>query len=257
MSARAIETLQSVDYILCEDTRRAHKLKAHFSLTAPLISFHEHNEQKRIPQIVSRMQKGKTFALISDAGAPLVSDPGLGLVRELIRLEIPFTCVPGPSAVITALLLSGFTPQPFLFYGFLPVKAAERKRTLEELHQFHGCAVILFESPERVVSLVREIGERLGDRDIAICREMTKIHEDILRGKPSELLPRIVSRKLIGEFTIVIAPGEAPTSEMSEESIRARFEQLLKEGSSRKDALKKLAKESGRSRNDLYALLLK
>ena len=232
-------------------------MKARFSLAPALISFHEHNEKKRIPQILSRMEKGKTFALISDASAPLVSDPGLALVRELIRKGIPFTCVPGPSAVITALLLSGFSSQPFLFCGFPPVKGDERKREMQGLRQLHRYTLIFFESPERTVSLVREIGELLGDREIAICREMTKLHEEVLRGRPSELLPQIVTRKLVGEVTIVVAPGEAPLSEMSEESIRARFEQLLKDGLSLKESLKKLAKESGRARNELYDLLLK
>jgi 16S rRNA (cytidine1402-2'-O)-methyltransferase len=232
-------------------------LKAHFALKPRLISFHEHNEQKRIPQILSRIERGKTFALISDAGAPLVSDPGFALVRELISRRVPFTCVPGPSAVITALLLSGFPPQPFIFCGFLPIKTAERKREMQALQHLHGHTLILFESPERVVSLVREIGELLGDRAIAICREMTKLHEEVLRGRPSELLPQIVGRKLIGEFTIVVAPGEEPVSRMSDDSIRARFEQLLKEGFNRKDALKKISKESGRSRNNLYNLLIK
>lgn len=245
-----------MDYILCEDTRRAQKLKNHFSLRPRLVSFHEHNEKTRVPKVIALMQRGKTFALISDAGAPLISDPGLHLVSEMIRNGLTYTYVPGPSAVIAALVLSGFPGQPFSFFGFLAVSPSARTRSIQQMATLTSHTLILFESPERVVSLVREIGEVCGDRRIAICREMTKLHEEVLRGTVSELLPQLVSRKLQGEFTVVIAPGEAPATQMTDESIRARYAQLVSEGYSRRDALKKLVKESGRSRNDLYRLIM-
>jgi 16S rRNA (cytidine1402-2'-O)-methyltransferase len=245
------------DYVLCEDTRRARKLKMRFGVKVRLISFHEHNEKTRIPKILALMEAGKTFALISDAGTPLLSDPGLRLVRAMIEAGLPFTCIPGPSAATTALVLSGFETQPFSFFGFLPVAAAGRKSILTKMAALSDHTLIVYESPNRIVGLLREIGETLGDRRVAVCREMTKLHEEVIRGSVSEVLAQLSSRSILGEFTVVIARGEEEAVVMSDESIRTRFEQLQKQGFSRKDALKKLVKESGRSRNDLYQLLLR
>ncbi len=257
ITLRALEALQQADYILCEDTRRAAKLKSHFSLKPRLISFHEHNEKGRIPKILSLMNEGKTFALISDAGSPLLSDPGLNLVQRLIQLGIPFTCVPGASAVQTALVLSGLPVIPFSFFGFLPSSPGARKKMLANLLNLQGHTFVLFESPDRMVGLLREIGEVLGNREAAVCREMTKLHEEVIRGKISEILSTLSGRKLQGEFTLVVAPGEAAPVQMTDEDVASRFEQLQKEGLSRKDALKKLTRESGRHRKDLYTLLMK
>jgi 16S rRNA (cytidine1402-2'-O)-methyltransferase len=257
-SIRAQKILRSVDYVLCEDTRRARKLKVRFSFDAPLVSFHEHNEKSRIPKILSLMKNGKRFALISDAGSPLVSDPGLLLVRRMWEEGLQWTFIPGANAVIAALILSGIQPQPFTFYGFLPAQASRRREILQQLNNISGHTLIFFESPDRVLGLLRELGETLGDRQIAVCREMTKLHEEVLRGFISELLQTLASRKLQGEFTVVVAPGTAaPSVEMNEEVLRSRLAQLEKEGYSRKDSLRKLARESGRSRNELYRLLMK
>ena len=138
-----MHALEEADYVLCEDTRRARKLKVHFGLKARLVSFHEHNENTRIPKILSSMEAGKTFALISDAGTPLVSDPGLRLVHAIIEAGLPFTCIPGPSAATTALVLSGFETQPFSFFGFLPVAATARKSTLTRMAALSGHTLIL------------------------------------------------------------------------------------------------------------------
>jgi 16S rRNA (cytidine1402-2'-O)-methyltransferase len=257
ISLRGLEILQQVDYILCEDTRRGKKLKSHFGLKPRLVSFHEHNERIRIPKVLSLIAKGKTFALISDAGMPLVSDPGYLLVQEWIRHDIPFTCVPGANAVTTALVLSGFPPQPFFFQGFLSSREGERRKALEKIRELQSQTIVLFESPERIVGLLREIVECIGDREVAVCRELTKLHEEVLRGKASEILDRLVSRNIRGEFTVVIAPEKAAIAAVSDETVRQRFAQLQQEGLNRKDALKKLAKETGRSRNDLYDLLMK
>lgn len=257
LSARALEVLNSVDYILCEDTRRAQKLKTHFAFNPRLVSFHEHNERSRIPAVLSRMKRGKTFALISDAGTPLISDPGLQLVQEMIRENLQFSFVPGPSAVQSALVMSGFRTYPYYFYGFLPVKPGDRTAAIEQISMLRDCTIVLFESPKRILGLVREVGEKLGDRPIAVCRELTKLHEEVIRGNVSEILDRLASRKLLGEFTLVISPGQAGPAVMTVESIRARFDHLQNEGLSRKEALKKLSKESGRPKNELYELLMK
>lgn len=255
ITLRAIEILQSVDYILCEDTRRAARLKHHFQLKPKLISFHDHNERGRIPQILRRMRDGKTFALISDAGMPLISDPGYLLVREVIAAGLPLTCIPGPSAVMAALTLSGFPLQNFAFFGFLPAQASARSEKLQQIASTPTLTAVLFESPDRIVGLLREIGEVLGNRGVALCREITKLHEEVLRGTVSELLEQASTRTLKGEFTVVIAPGEEPKLEMSDELLIARARQLESEGLSRKDLLKRLSKESGRSRNEIYRLL--
>lgn len=257
LSLRAQDTLKSVHFVLCEDTRRARKLKTYIGFDAPLVSFHEHNERIRIPKVIERMKRGNKFALISDAGTPVLSDPGFLLVQTAIRENVSLTFIPGPNAAIAALVLSGIPSQPFSFIGFLPAQANRRIARIERLSQLHDHTLIFFESPDRIVGLLRELGERLGDRDIAICRELTKMHEEVLRGKISTLLPELSSRQLQGEFTVVIGPGEnLETTGMTDEVVRQRFQQLQHEGYSRKDALRKLMKESGRSRNDLYSLLM-
>jgi 16S rRNA (cytidine1402-2'-O)-methyltransferase len=161
LSPRALEVLQNVDYILCEDTRRAQKLQARFHFKSRLVSLHEHNERKRIPKIISLMKKGKVFALVSDAGAPLLSDPGFALVQSVIQESIPFTSIPGPSAVVNALLLSGFPVQLFTFSGFLPLKPGARSKSLQKLAELKDHTLVLFESPERIHGLLREISEVL------------------------------------------------------------------------------------------------
>lgn len=203
------------------------------------------------------MQQGKTFALVSDAGAPLISDPGFLLVREMIATGLEFTYIPGPSAVIAALVLSGLPTSPFTFCGFLPIATAARTAHLQQLAAQESHTFVLFESPERVLSLLREIGETMGDREVAVCRELTKLHEEVWRGRCSEVLTHAAAKKIQGEFTVVIAPGKAERTPMSDDAIRARYAHLLAEGQSRKDILKKLSKETGRSRNDLYDLLIK
>jgi 16S rRNA (cytidine1402-2'-O)-methyltransferase len=258
LSPRAQETLAAVDYVLAEDTRRARKLKSRFGFHAPVVSLHEHNEKTRIAKVISLMKTGRTFALISDAGTPLLSDPGFLLIRKVVQEGLPLTYVPGPSAPIAALILSGLPPHPFLFYGFLPAGETHRIEILKDISARKE-TLIFFESPDRVLGLLREIGNELGDRDAAICREMTKLHEEVLRGKISVLLAALSARKLQGEFTVVIGPPgpEQETVVMDEPTLRVRFDQLQKENYSRKEALKKLSKESGRSRNELYELLLK
>ena len=249
--------LGNVDYILCEDTRRAQKLKTHFALRPKLVSFHEHNEKQRIPKILSLMEQGKTFALISDAGTPLISDPGALLIRALIDRNLPFTCAPGASAITTALILSGFPAQPFSFFGFLPTRQTKRHLLLQKIRELTDHTVILYESPQRMVGLLRELGETIGNRRLAICRELTKLHEEVIRGTIAELLSHFSTREIKGEFTVVIAPGEAQTLTLSDEALRSRFLQLINEGLNKREALRKLAKESGRSRNELYDLLMK
>ena len=201
ITIRAIEVLKSVDLILCEDTRHAKKFLSHYSIDKPLLSYFEGNEKKRAEEVLKLLKEGKEIALISDAGTPAISDPGYRLIRAAREENIEVIPVPGPSAAIAALSVSGLPTDRFLFEGFLPKKEGRRKRRLEELAQFEG-SIIIYESPYRIKRTLREILEIMGDRRVFIAREMTKIHEEYLFGWLSEVMDRVKEK---GEFVIVVS----------------------------------------------------
>jgi 16S rRNA (cytidine1402-2'-O)-methyltransferase len=211
VSQRALDTLRAADVIACEDTRQTAKLLTRYGIRRPLLSLHEHNERTRTPQLLERLQAGESVALVCDGGTPLISDPGWWLVRRAIEAGVPVSWVPGASALMGALVLSGLPTDRFVFEGFLPPKAGARRRRLEALRDERR-TVVLYESPHRLVATLHAIREMLGDVPMACARELTKLHEEVRRGRVSELLRHFEHHPPRGEFVVVIAPGSLPTA---------------------------------------------
>lgn len=203
LSRRAATVLGSVDFILAEDTRKARVLLNRFGINKPVRSYHDHNKERVTPSILTQLRDGKTAALVSDAGTPLVSDPGYYLVRRLIDEEIPFTAIPGPSAVLQALVLSGLPPDRFAFFGYMPRKKGARERVLQEAGKNTGTS-IFFESPRRLLKTLAEAGAVLGNRELVVARELTKLHEAVVRGSAAELLEFFSVSGVKGEVTLLI-----------------------------------------------------
>jgi 16S rRNA (cytidine1402-2'-O)-methyltransferase len=215
LSPRARAAFERADLIACEDTRHTGRLLAHLGIKKPLLSLHEHNERQRLPRVLAELEDGRTIAVASDAGTPLLSDPGFVLVREAAARGVRIEAIPGPSALLTALVSSGLPPYPFTFAGFTPPKSGKR-RTFWKTWASLGHTLIVFESPHRLLPSLEDALAELGDRPIAIARELTKIHEEILRGTISELLEELRKRpSLKGEFVLVVGAG---TKEEQEES---------------------------------------
>ena len=203
LSPRAVEVLSSVDIVLAEDTRRARLLLGAGGISTPVRSFHDHNKERVTPEIIRMLRGGTRAALIADAGTPAVSDPGFYLVRRLVEEGIEFTAVPGPSAVITALVLSGFPTARFTFFGYMPRKKGERERAIEEAGSNRGTG-IFFESPHRLVKTLEAFERILPDRELAVARELTKVHEEIVRGDASRLLGHFGEKGVKGECVLLV-----------------------------------------------------
>jgi 16S rRNA (cytidine1402-2'-O)-methyltransferase len=204
LSPRARAAFESADLIACEDTRHTGRLLAHLGIKKPLVSLHEHNERQRLPRLLADLREGKTIALASDAGTPLLSDPGFLLVREAAAAGVRIEPIPGPAAPVAALAVSGLPPYPFTFAGFPPPKSGKRRNFYKGWAAL-GHTLILFESPHRLLASLEDALAELGDRPAAIARELTKMHEEVLRGRLSELLAELKGRpSLKGEFVVVI-----------------------------------------------------
>ena len=204
LSARAVETLRFVDLVLAEDTRMARRLLSRHGVGTPTSAYHDHNKERVTPGIVARLAAGERMALVSDAGTPTVSDPGFYLVRALIEAGIDFTAIPGASAALDALVLSGLPPDRFTFRGYLPRKSGRLEQTIAEARDDPG-TTIFFESPHRLLATLEVMERVLGDRPVAVARELTKLHEEVARGTAAELLARFRLSGVRGEITLVVA----------------------------------------------------
>jgi len=255
MSFRAIRSLQTVHRIAAEDTRHTAKLLQHFQITTPQVSYHEHNVQARMPELLHWLSQGYSIALVTDAGMPGISDPGTELVQACVELGIPVVPIPGPTAVITALSASGL-PTRFVFEGFLPTKGQARRDRLEAIAT-EARTLVLYESPHRLRQTLQDLAEHLGgERELTLARELTKLHEEFWRGTFDEAIARYTSRDPQGEFTLVIAGAHRSQPLLSESALKAELQKLLDQGLSRSQASRQLAQQTSLSRREIYQLAL-
>src|SRR5437762_1445128 len=255
ITLRAVRVLKEVDVIACEDTRQTQKLLNHYGITTRTISYHQHNEMTRSAELVKAMQEGGSLALVSDAGMPGISDPGFRLVSLAIRHRVPVVPIPGAAAFLAALVASGLPTDSFRFSGFLPAKRGQRRQVLESIKDSPRTQVF-YEAPHRVKETIEDVVEVLGgNRHIVIAREVTKIHEEFLRGRASEVLQILNARPEIkGEITLLIGKAEETEQKTPERvTVRERIQQIMSEERiDEKAALKKVAKEMGISKSEAY-----
>ena len=253
---RAIEALKSADLILCEDTRHTRKLLTHFGIDATVQSFHEHNEDDKSSAIADKIAEGARVALVSDAGMPVVSDPGFRLVRIARERKLPIEPIPGPFAAVMALVASGIAPLPFTFFGFTPHREGQRKEMYRRI-KAAGQTAIVYESPERVIDSLDNALEILGDIEVTVAREMTKMHEEFISGSISEVLDEMKKRGAIrGEITLVFAAPPTESADVSADEIAGEFARLRDSGMRRNDAVKAVAEKFGLRKNEVYKSLL-
>ena len=256
MTFRAIRILQTVEAIASEDTRRTGILLQHFQITTPQLSYHEHNYQQRLPQLLGQLQQGKSIALVTDAGMPGISDPGTELVAACWQAGISVVPIPGPTAAITALCASGLPTDRFVFEGFLPVKGEGRQQRLEVL-KLESRTAILYESPHRLRQTLLDLAGVLGgDRQIVLARELTKLHEEFWHGSLEEAIAVYSHRQPQGEFTLAIAGRLEQKWVLSTEALKTELQQLMRSGLSRSQASRELAKLTDLPKRQLYQLAL-
>jgi 16S rRNA (cytidine1402-2'-O)-methyltransferase len=263
ITLRALRVLKEVDVIACEDTRQTQKLLNHFAIATRTTSYHEHNEMTKSAELVKEMQEGASVALVTDAGMPGISDPGYRLITLAIRHQVPVVPVPGASAFLAALVASGLPTDSFRFSGFLPAKRGERRGALEAVKSSPRTQVF-YEAPHRIVETLTDVVEVLGEaRHVVIAREVTKLHEEFLRGRAGEVLANLKAREAVkGEITLLIgkaeedasgAVGHVGTAVLGRPTVRQRVQQIMAEEKiDEKAALKKVAKERGVSKSEAY-----
>jgi 16S rRNA (cytidine1402-2'-O)-methyltransferase len=254
ITLRALRVLKHADLIACEDTRQTQKLLNHFAIETRTISYHEHNEASRANELIEKLAGGQRVAIVSDAGMPGISDPGFRLVSLAIERGIPVVPIPGPAAFVSALVASGLPVDSFCFRGFFSAKSGARRRELEQIRDSKQ-TIAFYEAPHRIRETMEDIAAVLGpERRIVIARELTKVHEEFLRGTAAEVLQTLRRRDEVkGEITLLIGPAAESAATATELSVRDRVEQIIREEKlDQKDALKKVAKERGISKSEAY-----
>lgn len=252
ISFRALSTLAAADAVIAEDTRVTKTLLAHYGISTPLVAYHEHNARVIRPHLIARLEAGAALALVSDAGTPLVSDPGFKLVAEALERGVKVTSVPGPSAVLAALVVAGLPTDRFFFEGFLPHKSGARRARLAELARIPG-TLVFFESPRRLAEALADCVAVLGPRDAAIARELTKLYETVRRGRLDELAAALAAEEPPrGEIVVLVAPPSEASHELSEAELDAKIEEALA-AHSLKDAASVVSASTGRPRRQVYA----
>ena len=259
LSPRALELLGAADAVLCEDTRVTGQMLARHGMSAPLLPLHDHNEAEIVPRMLEKLQAGQRLALVSDAGTPLVSDPGYRLVRAVIAAGLPLSAIPGPNAAVMALTLSGLPPHPFLFLGFLPPKAGPRSAAVAQLRAVEraglSATLVLYEAPHRLAEALAALAEGFGpDRPAAVARELTKRFEEVRRGTLAELAAHYATHEALGEICIVIGP--APEETTGEADLDAQLREAMRSGASLRDAAAMVAAATGLPRKQVYARAL-
>jgi 16S rRNA (cytidine1402-2'-O)-methyltransferase len=254
ITLRALETLAGADLIACEDTRVTKRLLDRFAIATPLTPYHDHNAATARPKLLEKLGAGAAIALVSDAGTPLISDPGFKLVRDASQAGIAVTALPGASSVLSALCVAALPTDRFFFEGFLPSKAAARRTRIAALAKIDA-TLVLFESGARIAEALEDLAGAIGDREAAICREMTKLHEEVLRGGIADLSRRSGSLETRGEFVVVIAPPETADTAMSDAELDEALSAALALRSV-KDAVAEVTAISGRGKREVYARAL-
>jgi len=250
ITLRALRILKEADLIACEDTRQTRKLLDHYGIAKPAVSYHEHNEAERARELGGKLAGGARIALVSDAGMPLVSDPGYRLVQEAIAAGAKVEPVPGPSALLAALAGSGLPTDSFHFGGFLPAKAGQRRRLLEQLRS-EEATLIFYEAPHRILETLEAVEETLGGRRVVVARELTKLHEEFLRGTAAEVRSVLAERGTVkGEITLLIGRGDAPPPD--DTPLDEAVAEYVRQGMSRMDAIKAVARERGLPKREVY-----
>ena len=255
ITLRAIRVLKEVDLIAAEDTRHSLKLLNHLQITKPLISYHRHNEDVKTGLLIQKLIDGENIALITDAGTPAISDPGEFVVKEAIKNNIEIIPIPGACALVNALIVSGLDTREFAFYGFLPINKKLRAKKFDELKKEQK-TIIIYEAPHKISGTLNDILKNLGDVNIVLAREITKIHESFVRGKVSEIIEQIKDIK--GEMIILIEGNcEVEEDEKPQMTIEEQYDFYEKQGLSKNDIIKKIAKDNGVSKNEIYMKFVK
>ncbi|RMG54955.1 MAG: 16S rRNA (cytidine(1402)-2'-O)-methyltransferase [Acidobacteria bacterium] len=260
ITLRALRVLKDVDLIACEDTRQTRKLLTRYEIRTPTISYHQHNERQRSRQLMSKLKEGTSIALVTDAGAPTISDPGLVLIQAAIAEQIPIVPIPGPSALTTALMAAGVPTDRFLFVGFLPPRRARRRRELMTLASL-PYTLVFFEAPHRIRATVEDMLEILGDRPAVLARELTKVHEEFRRARLSRLRRELEEQSIRGELVLVVAPPSDDSSKrppVDRDALSERISELMRSGNiDFTSAIKRVAEEYGMSKNEVYREIIK